>query len=344
MAVTFETVELLEISESLRPPRKAFLDFFFRKVNTFDTKTVEIDVYKEKQVLAAFTHPNSEGRMNIRTAFERRPYEPGYIKEKMSTRAGEMLNIRRGDVIYNSKETPAQRTVNQMAEDMRELMNMVDRTEEWIAKNLLDGGAVTISGKGFNVELDFDMPAGNIIVLEENERWGDAGINILNDFRLFKRILSQASGRTPNVAFVGSAVIDAMLADTEIQALLDNRRVEIGRIEIVGEDRIDGIEYIGNILGVDIFGYDEQYLLTLDAEPENFMPVNKIFMGSTNAKTSRNYGVIQDRQALYATQYFFKSWEIEDPSVEILLLQSAPLLALSESHAFGSFTVLADPE
>lgn len=333
----FSIKKLLQIVEVMRRPSSLFLDLFFRQVEKFESDIVEIDVYREKRHLAQFTHSDSESHVHRRTQFERTPYRAPYIKEKLPTTASEMLYAALGEHVY-SDQSPAQRAVNQVTRDMNELMSLAMRRKEWLAGKLLDGGAVQIVGKGLNYLLDFDMPAGNQIVLGEGDRWDDADVSISKDIREFRRILGQESGKVPNIAVLGSDVIDVILADDEIDKALDNRRKEIGHINI--QDLPLGARYIGDFEGLKMYGYDEQFVETVGANPANYMPVNKIFMGHSEARTVKAYGVIKDRRALYATDYFFKTWEEEDPSVEWLQMQCAPLPGLSESCAFGVFEVL----
>ena len=331
----FTTKKLMQIVKTLRRPSTLFLDTFFKAKEEFTSKIVEIDIYKEKRQLAQFVHSESESHVHKRTEFERKPFTPPYIKEKLPTTASDFFEAMIGEHVY-SETTPAQRAVSQMAEDMYELMNLATRRKEWFASKLLNGGAVQIVGKGLNYLLDFDMPAGNQFVLGAGDRWDDAGVNILKDFRLFRRTIGQESGKIPNVAFFGSDVVDVFLDDEKVQKLLDNRRMELGYI--APTDLPDGARYIGTIEGCKIYAYDEQYLE--NGVLNNYMPANMIFFGHTNAKTKRAYGAIKDKRALYATDYFFKTWEEEDPSVDWLQMQSSPLLALSESCAFGTAEVL----
>jgi hypothetical protein len=335
---TFFTVKkLLQLVEVMREPSSLFLDLFFKEVEKFETEIVEIDVYKEKRHLAQFTHSDSESHVHRRTEFERTPYRAPYIKEKLPTTATEMLYATRGEHIYSS-QTPVQRATTRMTRDMQELMRLAIRRKEWLAGKLLDGGAVQIVGKGLNYLLDFDMPASNQVVLGPGDRWSDAGVSIAKDLREFRRIIGQESGKVPNIAVLGSDVIDVILADEEIDKALDNRRKEIGHIHI--KDLPLGARYIGNFEGMELYGYDEQFIEVIGGNPQNYMPRNKIFMGHSEARTVKAYGVIKDKRALYATEYFFKTWEQEDPSVDWLQMQSAPMPGLSESCAFGVFEVL----
>ena len=69
------------------------------------------------------------------------------------------------------------------------------------------------------------------------------------------------------------------------------------------------------------------------------IPLNKVWIGSTNAKNTRLYGAIKDLKALAAMPRFAKSWEEEDPSARYLMMQSAPLVALNQPDAFVSAVV-----
>jgi len=54
----------------------------------------------------------------------------------------------------------------------------------------------------------------------------------------------------------------------------------------------------------------------------------------------RCFGAIRDKKAGYqALEFFMKNWEIEDPSHEYIMSQSAPLMVPKEPNATYSIKV-----
>ena len=70
------------------------------------------------------------------------------------------------------------------------------------------------------------------------------------------------------------------------------------------------------------------------------MPVDKVLMGNPAARTQRQYGAIQDLDALASVPRFPSSWIKKDPSARFVMLQSVPLPSLHQVDAFLCADVL----
>lgn len=331
----FKTRTMLEALEQMFIPKTFILDTFFKNVETSTTKTVDIDIIKGKRRLAPFVQPTAQGKIVERTGFTTQAFEPPYIKQKMPTKATEILNRLAGNTIYQGNSSPSEQAAKQLGKDLVELIQMIVRREEWMGANALDTGIITVSGEGINATIDFKMAASHKITLTGTALWTDALGTPIKNLRTWKRLVAQDSGLTPDAAIFGSSVIDAFLANADVQKLLDNRRILLGQID--PKTLPNGATYIGRIEELDIYGYDEWYLDDAGVL-QPMVPVDKVWLGSTRARTARHYGAIQDLEANLtgAVQYFPKSWIEKDPSVQWLMVQSAPLVCPHEIDAFLS--------
>lgn len=329
----FETRTMLEALEQMFIPRTFLQTMFFKESVTFDTENVDLDVIKGKRRLAPFVSPLAEGKVVERTGFSTSSIKPPYIKQKMATKASDILKRQSGNIIYQGNSSPAQRAQVQLGKDMIELMNMIIRREEWMAANALNSGVITVAGDGINAQIDFLMASDHKITLTGTAKWTDAASDPITNLRTWKQKAGQDSGLVPNVAVFGSSVLTAFLGNANALKLLDKTKVTLGQID--PKQLPDGVTYYGNVEGLDIYTYDEWYLDDNGAL-QPMVPVNKIFMGSTSAQNKRLYGAIQDLEATAAVPYFPKSWEEKDPSVRWLMLQSAPVVALNQPDAFMS--------
>lgn len=330
----FDTRTMIAALEERFPPKTFLLDKFFSHTEVFTTAEVDIDVMKGKRRIASFVNPTKEGKVSERTGFTAKTFRPAYLKEKMSTTAADILKRPMGNTIYSGGMSPAERAAMQVGKDLGELQDMFVRREEVMAAEALRAGVVTVVGEGVNATVDFQMAADHIITLAGNDLWTDvANSDPLQDLRVWRTKAAQDSGLRPDAAVFGSDVVKAFLAHDDVKEILNNRRVAIG--EIVMKELADmGATYIGNIEGLEIFQYDEWYWDGAADQP--MVPVDRILLGSTSARTSRNYGAIQDLKSTAAVPFFAKSWEEEDPSVRWLLLQSAPLVTPHQIDAFIS--------
>lgn len=333
----FATRAMLAALEVIKPPRSFLLDTFFPAVETSDTEYVDIDIIKHKRRLAAFVTPLAEGKQVERLAFNTKTIKPAYIKEKMKTTAADLLVRPIGQNIYQTA-APEQRAALQLARDLQELRTRRLRRMEWMAASALNAGTIQVTGEGVDVLVDFGMGADHKVTLAGTAKWTDqaAGHSTpLENLRTWKRLISQSSGRQPNIAVFGYAVIDAFMAHPEVQAYLNQWRNLSVQVQM--DSLPEGVTYVGRFEGLDIYGYDEWYLDDNDVE-QPLVPGNKIFLGSTKARLVQHYGAIQDLDAggLAALNEFPKSWRTTDPSVQWVMLQSAPLVVPHEIDTFMS--------
>lgn len=335
----FNTRTMLKALEQVFPPTTFLLKTFFPTIEKSETKYVDIDIYKGKKRLAPFVRSTQQGKMIERQGFTVKTFEPPYIKEKMITTSEEILNNRAlGDTIYLGK-TPQQRAAEQLMKDMEILRDMIIRREEWMASQILEDGKIAIVGDGYDAEIDFGMSASHKIAVGTITAWDNANATPLNDLKAWKRKIQLDAGLVPRIVIMGYDTWDAFIDHSSVQTLLDNRRIVLGSIE--PRELPEGVEYQGDILNLSIYTYGETYLSDAGATTY-YVPSKKLFMGCTNARTSRHYGAIKDLESGFTpVQYFPKTWIEKDPSSRILLVQSSPLVAMHQPDAFLCAEVLA---
>lgn len=341
----FETRTMMQIVAQLKRPRTFLLDTFFPGFRQFDTTNVDIDIFKGKRRLAPFVSPVMEGKVVEKLGYTTNSYKPPYVKPKMSTTAQEILNRQQGQVIYGTQSLP-ERAAAELGRNLGDLLDMITRREEWMAAQALNGGVINVLGDGVNDTIDFQMSASHKITLAGGTLWTAAGTSHpINDLTTWARLCAQDSGMVPNVVVMGSDVANAFINHADIKGnggLLSTVKISLGQIQ--PQLLPNGVSYLGTItapsLNVDLYVYDEWYISDADGLEYPMVPVNKLFMGSSNAQNSRLYGAIQDMAAvaelggsIIAVPRFPKSWVTEDPSVRWLMIQSAPLVALNQPDA-----------
>jgi len=322
---------MLKALERKHPPTTFLLDTFFKSVEVSAGAYVDIDIFKEKRRLAPFVKPIAQGKLDERQGFTTYTFKPPYLKPKRVIKPDEVLNNRAmGDTIYMGK-SPQQRAAETLMKDLEDMRSMVIRREEWMAAKALETGTITVSGDGYDSEIDFLRTAGHTIAVGTITAWTEDTAEPLTNLKTWKRLIQTNSGLVPDVIIMGYTAWDAFIEHASVQSLLDNRRIIMGQID--PKMLPSGAEYQGDILGMPIFTYAETYISDAGAT-EYYVPAKKIFMGSTRLRAVRHYAAIQDLEAGFASvQYFPKSWVVEDPSSRIVMLQSSPLTALHEPDA-----------
>lgn len=338
----FSTRTMLEMVAQLYPPPQFLLDLFFKRETKSLSEYVDIDFVRGNKKLAPYVRPIDKGKFIEKTGYTTKTFRPPYLKPKMKTDAQRFLNRLPGEHIYQGATSPEARAAKELAENMIELQDLIKRREEQMAAQLLQTFKVTVVGDGINAEIDFGTPSGHAPTA--STLWGASGSDALANLVAWSRLVRDDSGVMPDTLVLGASAANEFIDDSKVQSLLDFRRVDIG---IIKPDNLpQGAAYVGHIqlpdLNLDIYSYTEKYTDD-DDNDQYFVAANKAILGSTRTRNERHYGAIQDLKftSPVPVRWFPKSWEEEDPSARILMLQSAPLPCLHQPDAFLCATVTA---
>jgi hypothetical protein len=337
----FDSRTMLQALEQMLIPNTAILNLFFKIRNTFATLAVDVDIIKGKRKLAPFVSPLAQGKLMERLGYEARSIKPPYIKPKMVTTAADILKRLPGETIYQGNMDPATRAQMQLGKDLLYLVNTIKRREEWMAAQALTTGQLIAKGEGVDVLIDFLMASSHKVTLTGNALWSDyTNSDPVQNIADWRDMLAQDSGLAGDTILLGSDARKNFVSNTNVQKKLDKTKIALGQIDLKALP--DGLIYYGNVELVDVYGYNEWYVDDTDGTTKPMIPADRIVMGSTKARAERLYGAIQDLKAgtNAAVDYFPKSWEEEDPSARMLLVQSAPIPAPLQIDAFMTAKVV----
>jgi hypothetical protein len=353
----FATRYMLNAVTQFKRPKRYFLDTYFPGIKIFDTETVDVDVIKNKRVMAPFQSPLTEGKVMDKTGFSSHALKPAYVKPKDVTTAQQLLTRTPGSVVYPGTQTMADRAAIRLAQDFMLLQDSIVRREEWMAAQALITGQVPVIGEGINILVDFLMADNHKVTLLDTARWSNKAkdadgkyfSNPLDDLVAWGLQVLQDSGLSPNRVDMGCDVWREFITHPSIagrDGIFNNLKINTGQIQ--PEQLEDGVAYCGSItygtLNVDIYVYVDWYIDDQDGNTEKMLlPADRLVMGSTRAQNTKLYGAIQDIEAieelgaaLIATSVYPKTWVTKDPSQRWIQLQSAPLPALNQPDAFFS--------
>lgn len=335
----FETRTMLAALEIMPPVRTFLRDMFFKNTRTFDTKNVDIDIRRGKRRVAVYVSPQDPGHLSERIGFSTYSYTPPYIKEKRVIEPADLLFLRNFGANIYSPTNPRERLAKMIADDLRELDEMITRAEELQASQALFGGQVNFRANDQAVV--FPVTPSHSIATMSNY-WDDALGTPLDDLRAWRTMIIKDSGVTPNIILCGTDAAIALMGNPQLATNTGQiSSIKIDRGIIRPEIMPNGATYIGFFRDVncDVWSYDDWYEDS-NGVLQPYVPVNKVFFGSTNARMDRLYGVIQDLKVLAAVPRFAKSWESEDPSMRFIELQSAPLMVPHDLDSYVVATVI----
>ena len=124
--------------------------------------------------------------------------------------------------------------------------------------------------------------------------WGAGGDDPLADLASLGFQIHEDGRGNPNRVVMGRSAIAAFMRDSNVQSLLDNRRISIGAVnrpQNVGGGIFHGDITIGSFV-VEIWSYDGQYKDPVSDTITRFVEDDKVIMLSDNSRLDLAYGAI----------------------------------------------------
>ena len=337
---------LAEVVRQAPPVRTFFLDTFFTNIVTFSTERVDIDIVKGDRRMAAFVHPRVGGEILVDEGYRTESYAPPLINPCDVTTADKLMKRLPGESIYSGR-TPAQRAAEKLTEEYNRLNDAATRREEWMAVQAVVNGSIPIVGKGVNEVIDFSLT--NKETLSGTAQWGKSAAKPLDNLEKWVDEVQTNGFNNVDMAILGRDAMKALLADENVQKLLDNRRVELGII--TPRDLPSGVRYYGhlNAPDLDLYVYSEKYLddWTNPGTPviKPLMPDNGVVLISSAANYARAYGLCTylDEAGNWVTEEttrVLRSYVEHKPDRRELELQTHPLPIPDKPNSWFSATVL----
>lgn len=337
----FGAREMTQAVLQMKPVPNFFRSTFFRRpAETHNTLIVDIDIYKGQAKVAPYTKVTSKSKPVSRTEFKTGAFTIPYIKISRSLTAVQTLMRSPGEDIYSGR-TPQQRAEEQLAKDLRELEEMIQRAEELQAAQAITNAKIIIKGEEVDAEIDLGRDPALTFTVAGADLWTAGTADIHAQLREYARLVFSKSGFTPDVLIAGPAALDAFFANVQVQSLLDNRRLVTGQVQTAPSTApFPGARSYGEFAGYDLWESHEFYLDDADNLEKPFVPEDSIILASRNMRCVPHYGPILDFGSLQSVRRFAKSIEEQDPSVKTAILQSAPAMINHDPDATAKIKVV----
>ena len=329
----YEPRTMGRIVEKLPPVRTFFRDTFFRREETFNTESVDVDFVKGTRKVAPFVHRIIGGKTVPNTGYETKTYKPPVVAPDKITTVDDLLKRRPGESLVSGR-SPAERAVLKMSDDFRELRDMISRREELMCVQSIFTGKIPIIGEGLNEVIDFGF-TNTEVISAATKKWSNAGSDPIGDLKRWHKQVQKTGSTNCNACVMADDVATVFVGHEKVQKVLDVRNYNLAVIQ--PRQLPNGVTYVGTIheLGMDIYTYNEWYLddWTDPETPEEkpLVPNGMLAMLSTNANYSMYYGaitLIDEGTKEFKTvegKYVPDTWVKRKPARRFLQLQSAPL-------------------
>lgn len=249
--------------------------------------------------------------------------------------------------------SPMQRLQLIKAQMLHEMQLAVERRWEWMrARAIIDGEVTCVYKDGTSVLVDFQRAAGHTETLGAGNRWGDAGISILDHVKSIMDTMVDAEfGGLPSRITMGGAVSTVVRKNAEILDHLDvNTKGGVHSVDrgIAPSDKIYkfGELFVGGASGhvIELWVNNETYTAD-NGTQTRYLGNNEIIVEASAAAINgyECFGRIVDKDAQYAALPMFpKNFETgERVKVENLSVESAPLFVPINPNATYKATVIA---
>lgn len=340
----FNTHVLTKVVEKLERPSSFLLDVFFGQEQTEDSEEIHFDIDKSKPKLTPFVSPLVAGKVVDDEGFTTKSFKPAYAKDKRRFDPNRPFKRSIGEKIGGTL-SPQQRLEANINRTLSKQLENLTRREEVMASEALRTGRITVTGDEYpTVVVDFQRDPSLTVGLAGGSRWGEAGVNALDNLEDWVARIQEKSGAVGRTVIMDALAWRVFKADPKVEKLLDIRRLrdpaDLALGPIAFGQGNDLARYVGTIGDLDFWVYNDRYVDDNDAV-QKLLPDYTVLIGSpTQLEGTRCYGAIQDEKAGYRAQRFFsKSWLEEDPAVRWLLLQSAPLIVPYRPNASFCATV-----
>jgi Phage major capsid protein E len=339
----YDTTTLLEVMRVQKTSVPHFWLTFFNSQINFETASITWDkVYGDNRKLAPFVIPTVQGRPQRLEGYETVQFQPAYVKIKDVVHAEMHMERMPGEALGTGSMSIDQRRDAVIGYLLGMQKVKFANREEWLASKAIIDGKVTIAGEDYpSVLVDFRRDASLTSVLAGGAAWGQATGDPLTTLRTMRMAANAKSGARITKHIFGQQAWDKFATNPNVD-LKEMMNSTYGGLDVKVTrmyDGYEGMEFVGVIQGLNGAGKIEAWINTskyideLGAE-QYYLNQNAVVGVSDMVQGVRCYGAIMDKKAGFKPlTYFSKNWENEDPSVEYLLSQSAPLMVPKEPNA-----------
>lgn len=336
----YDTTTLLSVMSQQKVITPFWLSFFPQQIN-FDTEDIAFDrVSQDYRKLAPFVAPNVQGRANRIRGYDTLSFKPAYVKQKDVVDPNMLIPRQPGEALGTGSLSLMQRRDAVVAELLKQQRAYLMNRNEWLAARAVIDGSVTISGEDYPaVTIDFRRDGTLSYNLTGSARWSQSGGTPLADIKAAKINAYNRSGVRLTRLVFGANAWEYFSARVDLKDMMDRTKggldVNVTRMY----DGYEGQEYLGVIQGLDGGGRIEAWLDTSKyvdevGNEQFFLDQDTVVGVSQFIEGVRCFGAIKDIKAgLRPLEVFPKMWENEDPSVEFIMSQSAPLMVPRRPNA-----------
>jgi hypothetical protein len=233
----YRTTVLLEAIR-LTPIKQTFIrDRYFPVTKEFITEDCIVDIKRRQRVMAPIVSRRRRGQVVERYPYSSFRVEPPFIAPARTLTLEDLEKRMPGEDLFDPMSIE-ERQMQLLTEDTEELLDMIDRREEWMAAQVLTTGGITAPSDDptdpyeFSVSYNFNQ----FIQLTGTSTWDQYTTNNpFLDLQTAIDLVTQNSTLIPNTAIMNPYTFRFFVASQQVQRTFFARQIDIGSID--PEDR-----------------------------------------------------------------------------------------------------------
>jgi len=338
------------VVNEIRSPLSFIKNMAFPTDDPQPTKNIEIDTILRGRHIAPLVKRGGAALMTTGHDENMRIVQPAHIRIKRPMHPTELLNKRRaGSVIHVGAAQVRQAMRAYMARELQNMSDDIDNTLEYLCAQALQGSISYESEDEVSFSVDFQRSASHTVTLTGSDLWTNSASNPSENFLQASQLINDDSEGVATDAILGANARAAFLANADVEKKLAFRPefFQNGQLTIRNTFDQNGALFLGEYSnGIRVWSYARQLTLPDGTVFDLIRPDYAEFIWrSPMAERVVYYGAIEDMKAigegnLLQARRFSKSWEEEDPSARMALIESNPLPCMRRPDTTVSMKVV----
>jgi hypothetical protein len=290
MAVNLERTGWVELFTQRRAPN-GFLSSLFtvKPGGMYMGDKVALDIQRFGEEVAVVIKKCTAGRLNDLDVFTTKEFTPPAYSEQIVMDVCDLLNRMAGvDPFSAAYNDYAGQLVAYFVQGFALIDDKIKRAIELQASQILQTGQLNLTDSNGNILYNLDFFPKATHFPTAGTPW-NAGGDPLADLEDLAKVIRADGKINPNMLIMGDTSFRAFIRDQNVQDVLDNRRMDVGRIDPRFENT--GATKYGEIwIGayrMDIWTYPDTYTDPQTGLPVTFVDADKVIMLSDQTRLDK---------------------------------------------------------
>lgn len=287
---------MLRAYEQSAPPTLFLSGLFVSPPENFhNSEEVEIDIVRSEEDVAIVIQDLSTGyRMNSHDIYTNKSFKPPILKEAAALNAFDLIKRQPGNNPFEDVSFQAAATA-QALRNFRKIDAKIRRSIELQASQVLQTGVVSLIDTAGTVLYTIDYKPKATHFPTAGVSWSTvATATPLADLESLAEVIRSDGLNNPDQLIFGRTAWRYFIENPTVQALLDNRRMELGSVapQMRGQGgTFQGFIWIGNYR-FEMWTYNGKYKHPQTGASTNFVADDKVIMRAADGRLDATFGSI----------------------------------------------------